>query len=68
MSCDFIKRITVILSNWNPPLLQKEFKMNIFIGDESEEQRTSGLIQDHMGNDYNDSYWLSPSYMLSSLP
>lgn len=68
MSCDFIKGIAVILSNWNPSLLQKEFKMIIFIGDESEEQRSNGLIQDHMGNDNNYSYWLSPSYMLSSLP
>lgn len=51
MSCDFIKRITVILSNWNSSLLQKELKMIIFIGDESEEQRSNGLIQGYMGND-----------------
>lgn len=39
----FYQKITVILSNWNS-LLQKEFKAIIFIGDESEEQRSNGEV------------------------
>lgn len=57
---------TVTLSNWNPSLLEKEFKMIIFIGEKSENQRSKELTQHHAAGDNGQAESFLPAFALEA--